>query len=85
MADTPLYDATYALTQLLRTQAMSGTSSKPVEATHALSQAISAAPTVGVAAPSPIGAQAGSPTPTHSFRVEPLTAPKDQKKGQQQK
>lgn len=81
MASEPLYDATYALTQLLRTQAQGGTSVKPVEATHVLSRSFTAAPVSGVSAPSPIGAQAGSPTPTHTYRVEALTALKDEKKG----
>lgn len=83
MANEPAYDATYALSQLLRTHAaQQSTSAKPIDATHALSRAIEAAPTVGVAAP--IATSASTAAPTHSYRVEPLTAPKDQKKGKQQ-
>lgn len=81
MGNEPLYDATYALTQLLRTQAMSGTQTKPVDATHALSRALVAAPTTGVPAPSATTSSVGQTEPTHSYRVEPLTAPKDEKKG----
>lgn len=80
MANTAAYDATYALTQLLRTQAQAGTRTTPIDATYAFAAALSSAPTVGVAAPSPIASVTGPQTPSHSYRVEPLTAPKDEKK-----
>lgn len=80
MPNVPAYDATYALSQLLRTQALSGTPTKQVDATTAFSAALVAAPTQGVTAPSPIATSAGPQTPSHTFRVEPLTAPKDDKK-----